>query len=68
MFVDKFLERIETYDAGGNTFGNWTVEASPTATDLTVAVAVLTTGYAIKVYSRQLDDTAVDSTTRIHWT
>lgn len=60
MFVDKFLERIETYDVAGNTFGNWIEETSPTSTDLTVAVAVLTTGYSIKVYSRQLDDTAVD--------
>lgn len=60
MFVDKFLERVETYNAAGNTFGSWVEETAPDATDLTVAKAALTTGYAIKVYSRQLDDTAVD--------
>lgn len=59
MFVDKFLERVETFKSGGNTFGNWTASTPETA-DLTVAVAALTTGYSIKVYSRQLDDTAVD--------
>lgn len=67
LFVDKFYTRVETFvNDAPNTFANWIVKQTPDASDLTVAAATLATNGLIKVYSRQLDDTAVEPQPEYH--
>lgn len=65
MFVDKYYERTETYDEDGNTFGAWAA-GTINASALTVATNDIKTNGVAKVYSRQLDDTAVDPQPEYH--
>lgn len=66
MFVDAYYERVETYDAGGNTFGAWTVDAGYAAADAEFAIEVVATSGYIKVFSRQLIDTDAGTQPEYH--